>query len=158
MTKIRIIRSPYSKGTTLNVNGSQVHVPAEGETADVPAAFLPSLGNSHIDYEIVGESDEAGGGAGGIAGDTPAEIEAPEAAPDEGVETPAEETDPEVNDEADVDVDLGILDGSVPSIVPKLPGLSDAQVRKLIDAEMAGKTRTTLLAAMDERLNPPTKE
>ena len=146
--QIRILRSPYSKGTTLDVNGQRANVPAEGETGNIPDEMLPALANSHIEYEIVGAADEAGVGAGGLGdeGDAPAEA------------SEEEEHIPKMNaDDKDYVIALSVLDGNVASVLAALPSLSDDAVRALLAAEQGGKTRKTIIAAMNERLNPPTE-
>lgn len=164
---IRIVKSPYSHGTTLEVNGHGVNIPPQGSTADIAEELLPALADSHIAYEIVAPArDEAGEGAGGTLGDAPAEIASDEPeveeTPDEDEELPDE--DSETEDEAPVEkefaepkatVDLAILDDNVPNIAAKLPGLSPADLKALLDAEKAGKTRVTLISALEEALNPP---
>lgn len=176
MTLIKITRSPYSKGVNLEVNGQRVRVPAEGETANIAAEFLPTLDNSHINYEIVGAADEAGAGAAGAESDAPAEAEKADE-PEQPAETDEERAAREAREaeeaaeaerlaaeqaEADAALaaatDLTLLDGSVPKIVPRLAELPDAQVKALLAAERSGKTRSTLIAAMEERLNPPAQE
>lgn len=151
---IKITASPYSKGTTLDVNGQRAFVPEAGKTTEIPDWMLPSLDSSGITYEIVGAADEAGGGAEGDSGDPPAEVAVE---PDPPAEE--QEADSSVNDadEKDYITALSVLDGSVASITAVLPELSDDAVRALLAAEMGGKTRKTLIAAMDERLNPPTE-
>ena len=153
MTIVKITRSPYSNGVNLDVNGQKAHVPAEGKTGDIPEEMLPALADSHIEFEIVGAADEAAVGAGGLGNEGDA---AAEAEPEPPVE-PEPEPNPDVNDEANARpvVDLALLDGTVAKIVPKLAELSDEQVNCLLNAEQAGKTRSTLIAAMNERLNPP---
>ncbi|MBA1147432.1 hypothetical protein H0Z60_10225 [Ectothiorhodospiraceae bacterium WFHF3C12] len=47
---------------------------------------------------------------------------------------------------------LALLDGSVKEVTDALPGLDDDQVRQLRAAEESGKTRSTLIAAIDETL------
>lgn len=47
-----------------------------------------------------------------------------------------------------------LLDGTVPEITAKLDGLDADQLRALRKAEKAGKTRSSLIAAIDDRLAP----
>lgn len=147
---IRITKSPYSHGTTLEVNGQSANIPPEGETADIAEDLLPALGDSHILYEIVGAADEAGEALGGSSGDSPAEL------PNEESDKTLPEEEPDFAEiEEPADVDLAILDDSVPNIILKFPGMSPADMRVLLASENAGKTRKTLISALEEALNPP---
>lgn len=177
MKTTRIITlKPHDSGTApLSLNGDRFTLKL-GVKTDVPDKFLPLLDDSNINYEIVGAADEAGVGAKGDRGDAPAETskEPPlgmttmaslrgETADDQPETEQDTQTDarskPDDKDEANVNVndeaEPGVLDDNVPNIVAKLPGLSDSEVKALIADEKAGKSRSTLLAAMDERLNPP---
>lgn len=155
---IRIRKSPYSHGVRLEVNGQGVNIPPESQTADIDEELLPALGDSHILYEIVGGPDEAGEAAVGDLGGTPAEplneavVETLHE--DEEEEFPESDEDREARIAAQNEL-FALLDLSVPKIVEKLPGLSDEEVVILFEAEKDGKTRSTLIAAMNERLNPP---
>ncbi len=44
-----------------------------------------------------------------------------------------------------VSVDVSILDDSVANIAPKLEGMSEAELKELLEAEEIGKTRKTLV-------------
>lgn len=78
--RIRILSCSHDQTLPLNLNGLSLIVPVHGDgnedgASEIPAAFLPALNDSHVEYEIVAPArDEAGEGAGGDSGEPSAEI------------------------------------------------------------------------------------
>lgn len=126
MTSIRVT-SDHTGTVPLNLNG-QTHtmrIAADG-SAEVPEDYLPLLDDSHVEYEIVALGDEGDEAVEGAGGDSGERTAEP-----------------------------SLLDLSVAKIMEKLPDLSQDEIAALLEAEKAGKTRSTLISALEEALNPP---
>lgn len=57
----------------------------------------------------------------------------------------------------------GFLDGTVAEVVAQVPALSDAELRRYLDAEVSGKMRKGIVARLEDEianraLNPPTDD
>ena len=52
-----------------------------------------------------------------------------------------------------VNVDLTLLDANVPAVISSIQALAPDQLRALLDAEKAGKTRKMVVAAIEDRLS-----
>lgn len=148
MPRINVIKCDKHPTVTLSLNEERVTIPDHGE-ADVPDHFLPLLDNSHIEYELVAPvagPTEGAEGAGGIEGDLPPEIT-------ESEEERAAREEKEALDAKKAAL-LALLDLSVPKVKEKLAGLSKDDLAALLAAEKAGKTRASLITALEEALNP----
>lgn len=167
MTLVRIIRSAHTPTIRLSVNGEEFKVPAEG-THDVPERFIGALRDSNVEFETVAEVTQGEEGAGGIQaaaspvfsgpGVLDAEFIAPEDFPitepgESGTLTGAQSgKDGAADEKNDDNTDDALLDHSVPEIAAQLEGMDTAHLERLLKAEKGGKTRSTLMAAIEEEL------
>jgi hypothetical protein len=151
MTQI-IIQGPAYGSTQpvrLTVNGRETSFPAtagrpsttsSSTRSATPTTIRPSRRTAADEAEQApapaGSGDGGDAGGGGPSGDAPA-ADTTEA-PDEEAELP-----------------LNFLDRSVTAIIADLPTLNAAQLAKAKADEDAGKTRKSLLAAIDEALAAP---
>lgn len=127
-----IVRShAQSKEVPFSVNGKR-RLLQVGKVTEVPDEFKAALLDADIDFEIVGKN---------VAVSTKADAD----------KNPANSDDhaPVVSQTAS-SVDLTILDGNVGSVIKALAGLDLSALEALKDAETKGKTRSTVVAAIEK--------
>jgi hypothetical protein len=133
MDTVRVIieGEPAQAAVDLSVNGVSVRIPRNVETP-IPAHFLPTLIASSYEFELVETESLAGSGGGGDGDPAP-------------VAANRFEQDP-----ASLNT---FLDMSIAKIAPLLVNMTEPELRTLLAAEEAGKTRTTLVAAINQSLS-----
>lgn len=102
-------------------------------TEDAPVDAQVAIGDQLVDVQIVGQAED---GSPVVTDDSAAALEAAAKAEAEAITAEL----------------AALLDDGVDSIVPLLDGLDDASLAQLRELEVGGKTRKTLIAAIDAEI------
>ena len=124
-TLIRITKGGHQGGLFVRVNSNEVTLPTDGTPVEVTDDILGALENSNAEFEKVGAAlSDAPAGGGDGSGEQP--------------------SSPHLTDE-----ELAVLDQAVPKVVEAVKDWPAAKLGLLVAAETAGKTRSSLIAAIE---------
>lgn len=149
ITKVLITGAAADAPVPLTVNGQRYYIPRNVPTP-IPDEYLPALRDSSFSFSIVTDEETDSAAPDGEAGGGGAEGTGA-AADSSGDDTAADDT-PEVDRFDDEAVLKPFLDRSVQVISAELAGLNRSELRTLRDAEEGGKTRSSLVTAIDAAL------